>query len=665
MNTLVDPDRNSSVELYIERPVVYIPSENFAEINSLPEYEFRNLIVIAMNSKGTKSWLDYGSLCYKNKTKVNNQTHAAKVVELSLDKNLEAVFDLFIRSKLSRCASITARSYHWRLKAFTKYYFEFLENFNFNDYNQCCKAYEEYTQVLLIEKARLMASDSQKGSDHLAKKQTIFAELICLLHNKNLINFKASFVTVKGHHSTPEIKPVSDDKLTFFYEINKRIFLALKDFLMKNKNFPFVFQENIIDETIVHYPTDGFLRTFKKFYFDQSGYIVDKEELEKRISLIDIDKVGKMSLKGYKSFVKKYYETTLKKVIEESNDYKSVERARLINYAFAAFSMCFFCESSINPAQLYTLKYNDLSDYKPSIKGFRVLIIKPRANYKSTELYLSVKMLPLKKEFEEFREWVLSLVSNNKTDKIFISLETKNSTSKSFEIIKNFSGKNITNYRRWLSLYMPNFEWIIPPVIRKTISNHILTITDSTIEASKKLGNTPKLIASRYSEVTDHQYSEQLTEFFNHVYSNIENKYRKNNKIIKVNINMDGKKTPIGSCVNPVPILNSGFSNDMEKPNCSNPASCLFCKNYVVHSDREDIKKLMSLKKIINISDQNEEKIIVTRRINEILKILLEKYPETQETFFSVAKSVESGDFDEYWQDHLDLLIELGANFYE
>lgn len=665
MNIPLDLDKNTLVELYTDRPIVYIKTETFADMSQLPEYQFRNLVVVAMNSKGVDSWLDFGSLCYKNKTKAEYLTHAARVVELSLDKTLEAVLDRFIRSKLSNCASITTRSYHWRLKSFTKYYCEHLKDFDFNDYDQCCKAYGEYTKALLLEKARKMASpDYQKGFSELQKRQAIFAELICIFHNKDLIKFKGSFVTIKGSHGETNIKPVSDDELTYFYEINKRVFLSLKAFLMENKGFPFIFKEDISEETIVHYPTNGFLRTFRKTYFDDNGYIVNEEELEKRIQQIDVEKVGKMSLKGYRSFVKKYYETTLKDVVNQSNAIKFQERAKLINYAVAAFAMCFYCESSINPAQIYTLREKELSDYKPSIKGFKVTIIKPRAGYKATNLLVSVKMLPLIHEYKEFRDWVLSLVSNNKIDKMFLSLDTRPKTYNSFENIETYSGKDTVNYRRWLSLYMPKFGWINPPVIRKTVSNFILTVTNSASAASQKLGNTPKIVIKHYSEVTDKQHSEQLTDFFSHVYDNIANKYRKNEEVVDVNINIEGKEIPVGSCINSIPVLNSGFSDDLEEPSCSNPASCLFCKGYVVHSDQEDIKKLMSLKKILNMSDKTEEAIIVTRRINEILKILLDKHPETKEVFISVANTIESGDFDDYWRDHLNLLIELGAKFY-
>jgi len=664
MNIPVKPEINGITELFALRKAVYIDSDKFSDSNELPKYKFRDLVVIATNSKGTKAWHDFGAICYKKKTKADKVTHTSRVVHSTLDKTLEAVFDIFIRNKLSTCAPITARSYQWRLKDFSNYYFENLEGFDFNSYAECRKAYEQYTKLLLIEKARIMSSESQKGFSSLAKKQVLFAELICLYHNKDLTTFRDSYLIVKGSHVKSSVKPVSINELSIFYEINKRIFISLKKFLMENRKFPFIFSEDILEEEIIHYPTDGFLRTFRKIYFYQNGFIVNKKELEKRIDQIENSKIEKMSLNGYKSFIRKYYENNLQEVIDISNKNKSQERARLINYAIAAFSMCFHCESSINPAQIYKVKQSDLSNYSESIKGFKLFLVKPRANYKSTELLISAKMLPLLKEYKDFREWCLSLISNDQIDDMFFSLDTKTSTKNSFDTIEKFSGKNTLNYRRWVSLYMLKFMWINPNIIRKTVSNFILSLTGSKIVTSKKLGNTPNVVSYHYSEATELEHSEQLTKYFNHIYNNIANKYRKSDKIIGVNVNLESKKTAIGACKIAIPQRNSAFSNELETPNCSNPSSCLFCENYVVHSDQEDIRKLMSLKKILNISGNTNETLVIIKRINEILKILLDKYPDKRDDFINIANSVELGEFDEYWEDHLNLLLELGGNFH-
>lgn len=654
---------NKPVDLYVDREIIFIESEKFSDSINLPNYKYKNLVVIAKNGKGRNSWLDFGALCFRKKTATHIKTHACKVVLSTLDKNLETTFNLFMRSKLSICAATSTHSYHSQLKDFSNYYFENLEYLDLNNYEQCCNAYGRYTQILLIKKAELMASEKEKGFIILAKRQHVFAELICLFHNKDIKKFKSAYISIKPIRDHTSVKSVGIDELSYFYEVNKRIFHSLTDFLMQNKKYPYIFDNNIIEEKIVHYPRDGFFKTISKHIFNDDKLILDENEFRDRVNQVNAP-FGKMSVSGYKEYLEKMYHNIFE-LIQISNQPKSGDRAKLINYAVSAFAMCFYCESSINPAQLYEMEMDDLSNYTDSIKGFKLFAIKPRASYKSTELLISVKMLPLLSAYKEFRTWSLSLTNNSEIKKILFSLNTKlGAIDDPFDSISIYTGSTTLNYKRWVFSYMPSFEWIIPAVIRKSVSNYILSITESKAVASKKLGNIPSVVSRHYSEATEKDFNKQLSEFFHNIYDQAANKYRKDSSIIDVNININGQKTAIGSCMDGIPKLNSGFTNELEKPNCSNPSSCLFCENYVVHSDKDDIRKLMSLKKILNISEKTDESLIVTKRINEIFKILIEKYPETKGDFISVANSVELGEFDEYWQDHLNLLLELGVNFY-
>ena len=51
--------------------------------------------------------LDFGSLCYSKRTNILRNIKSCKVVESTLDETLEKVFDLYVKSKLSNCASIS------------------------------------------------------------------------------------------------------------------------------------------------------------------------------------------------------------------------------------------------------------------------------------------------------------------------------------------------------------------------------------------------------------------------------------------------------------------------------------------------------------------------------------------------------------------------------
>ena len=656
---------NNAINFYEERSVVFIESESFSDPSSLPDYDFRNLVVIARRGNGRQSWFDFGSICYQSKTVANNKSHACKVVASTLVESLLPIFDKYTRKKLSQCSANSTHSYHSKLKKFFELYTEKMQDLDFDDYEQCYQYYEKYTQELLIKKSQLKASIDKKGMASLVDTQLTFAELICLHHNKPLDEFKSSSIRIKAGKPQSNIKVVDIDDLSYFYEVNKRIFYAIKNFIMERKEFPFIFDDDFVGMPFYFYPKSGFETSAVQYFFNKDGLLFNEVEFENNISKID-QSFGKMSPEGYQNYLRSLY----KRISSTDNNgvyFKSLGRAKLINYAVSAFSICLYCESSINPAQLYTLQIDDFSEYQDSVKGYKLFARKPRAKYKELSFIIDVKMLPLLKAYKEFRHWCLQLTNDKKNQDALFSFNCqKGYKKKPFDKFLPYTGATALNYQRFLSAYLPNVQWYKPTVIRKTTGNFVFEDTKSIAAASQKLGNTPKVFSRHYSDATDHTVKVQITNFFNSIHSSIINKYRENEDTIDVCINTDRKKTAIGGCKDEAaPKLKTGFNDDLEKPNCSNPSSCLFCEKYVVHSDEEDIRKLMSLKKILSMSDKTEEVLIVGNRINEILKILLDKYPHTIDIFINVAESVNDGKFDEYWRDHLNLLLELGVSFYD
>lgn len=654
---------NTLVEFYVDRPVVFIQTEQFSDISSLPEYQFRNLVVIGKNSRGREAYFDFGALCYKKKKDSTAKTHSCKVVYSSFVEFLEPVLNAYTKNKLSKVAATSTHSYISKLRKFVKYYYENLESLDFNNYEQCRKAYEKYTQSLIIKKSQLLASENKNGLASLAQQQHVFAELICFYHNLEVGNFKSSFIILKTTLDYNGINPVSIEDLSYFYEVNKRIFYTLKEFLMKGKKFPFVFDDNFINSKFYIYPKNSSWLALDSYFYADDGELLSKSEFKKRIKNVN-QGFRNMGIEGFRKYLQACYNS----IFNACNDTnpKTIAKARLINYAVSAFVMCFYCESSINPSQIYEMVMDDLSNYEDSIKGYKVVAIKPRAKYKEIELIIGVKMLPLIKAYKEFRNWCFDLVDNGGIDNIVFCLDTKlGSTNNPFEKVLPYSGTSTRNYMRIVNLYLPQVKWLPPTVIRKSVGNFILNETNSSVIAAQKLGNTPKVFNRSYAQATDKEFQEQVTDFFTNIHNQIARKYRKNGDLIDVNINLNAKQIPVGGCVENTPKLHSGFTDDLETPNCSNPSSCLFCENYVVHSDEEDIRKLMSLKKILSMSDKTDEAIIVTNRINEIFTILLDKHPETKNIFINVATSVNDGDFDEYWKDHLNLLLDLGVSFYD
>src|SRR5690606_5049765 len=127
-------------------------SEKFSDLSSLPNYQFRNLVVIGSSGHGRDIRLDFGALCYSKRTHILRKINSCKVVESTLDETLETVFDLYVKSKLSTCSRTSAHFFRTQLKNFADYYFDNLNHLDFDDYKACCLAYEQYTQKLLLKK---------------------------------------------------------------------------------------------------------------------------------------------------------------------------------------------------------------------------------------------------------------------------------------------------------------------------------------------------------------------------------------------------------------------------------------------------------------------------------------------------------------------------------
>lgn len=300
---------NTLVEFYVDRPVVFIKTEQFSDISSLPEYQFRNLVVLGKSSTyGRTAWYDFGSLCYKKRKNATAKTHTCKVVSSSFVESLEPVLDAYIRIKLSNVAPTSTHSYFYKLKSFLNYYHENLESFDFNDYEQCRKAYEKYTQNLIIKKSQLLASENKNNLASLAKQQKVFAELICFHHHLEVENFKSSFITLNSTPDYNSVNPVSIEDLSYFYEVNKRIFYALKEFLMKGKEFPFVFDDSFINSKFYIYPKEGSaISALDSYFYKDDGELFSKSEFKRRIENVN-QGFGKMGIESFKSYLQTIYD---------------------------------------------------------------------------------------------------------------------------------------------------------------------------------------------------------------------------------------------------------------------------------------------------------------------------------------------------------------------
>lgn len=302
-----------------------------------------------------------------------------------------------------------------------------------------------------------------------------------------------------------------------------------------------------------------------------------------------------------------------------------------------------------------------------STKGVRVTTIKPRAGYKKIELSIPLKFNKLLNEFLSFRNWVKNHFNFPlRENLLFLGLNNPLAINHKNELI-SYSENQHNLYRKWFKTKFPEINWIPVSNLRSTIANIYHNESKNIQVVAKKLGNTPQVVSSAYSEATEQQVLSEMTDTFQNI-ANTAPVIAHTPITVKVDI-VNSLTTDMGHCFSKIPLLNSNYQNiDLEKPNCSNPVSCLFCENYVIHTDEEDIHKLLSAKKVFEManSSQNSENIyLVIQKINDILDYLIQYNSKTEQEIFQISQLISKGKLTPFFEIMLNTLTDLGVDFYE
>ena len=310
----------------------------------------------------------------------------------------------------------------------------------------------------------------------------------------------------------------------------------------------------------------------------------------------------------------------------------------------------------------------------PDIPNQKIIHVKERAGGKPIQIKLTNKIVHPLKEFLVFREYALNLIDEKERKKIgnyaFFTFKL-NFNEGDNDLIGLYSSKDLVLFKGWYNSIFGKDTYISPRVGRGSNANiykHLDSLKNhkQAIDISAEvLGHTSEVDFNNYTEATKEQVRSQLTEFFDTVYDQMIYKNRTTKKDIPVVTDIEGSPTIAGHCSNTAPSRAQGFNENIEQPNCSNPSTCLFCENYVLHTDEIDLRKLLSLRKIAEMhSDLNEEMVIVKYRIDEILKQIIESNMHLTSLIHTINDEVNEGYFDENWQNILELLIDLGVQFY-
>ena len=596
--------------MFEERDIKYLFPEDYDALST----SFLPNVVLKLKVVGKISYLDFGTIFFQNHTAMNRQTHYALVDKKSLFIELISPLHEYILDMTQRYSHASIKHYFKVIRSVIKELYSRYGVFELQERSQALDIYRDYTQYLIMDRAtKLKNSITDLGQYN--RKQHVFAEILSRSLEIDIKEVKNSYIEIASKHKEHNI-PVDEHKFQNFFQINETIFLIFSDFLINKKELPIHIKNNNID-----------------------------------ISLEDVTNN------------KKIEKTNLNKINQNN--------AKIVNLAITAFINCFVSASALNASQIYQLKVSDVKDLQSSTKGTRIITTKPRAGYKIIELTLPIKFRKLLLCYLDFREWILNNYELHSTfekneNLLFLGLNNTNTLYEGHFVI-SYSENQHNIFRTWFIKNFHKIDWIPLSKLRSTIANIYHNESKNLNIVAKKLGNTPQIVASSYTEATESQVLTEMTNTFQSISTSAP---IISNTASTIRLNLANTlSTDMGHCFTKAPKLQSIYQDiDLDTPNCSNPVSCLFCENYVIHTDKEDIHKLLSAKKVFEMahSSQNSENILlVIQKINDVLDSILNNNPKNEKTIMFSSKLISTGKLSLFFEIMLNTLTDLGVSFYE
>lgn len=116
------------------------------------------------------------------------------------------------------------------------------------------------------------------------------------------------------------------------------------------------------------------------------------------------------------------------------------------------------------------------------------------------------------------------------------------------------------------------------------------------------------------------------------------------------------------------PRLLEGYEDIGIEPRCGAPITCIFCVNFGIHADIEDVLRLLTIKlwvetqsrfKSINIDEHFQKFAPFLNRLQQILDELLNMSGEVSKRAIDALTQFEQGERDPYWRAKINALLDM------
>lgn len=660
--------------LYIQRNVNIISLNSLNNINTILDmsnFNIPNLVCTYENNNRITS-MDFGSWCYTDRKidRSNQKKITAYHVDInSFNPDRILGIKIFLEELLSKKITLTGiKSNFKKINIVISYL-----NEKFSGYDCSCKKdaeyiYIEYTKYL-INKIMIKKSSAESVTTESYKAlQEILAKFLAACTKKDINHF---YSLIRRIESTRVIKPINKNEIS--QNINNKIkilldiFNTISDHIINNYPLPCII--DLTPHNLNRIFIDVGLRNKSKEifldFFYHNKQIVTFDEFNKKIDIYykDYPSPSRSRLKGHMRSLYHRKNDTINKL--NLLDFKDCEpKILMANFCMVTFAKLLISVSGANESVLYDLKINSFKTISNE-KGKRAFGIKVRAGGKTVAIEFGLKFQKVFDKYIKLREIINNLYSNNILQEhkllLFIKLPIYRSSG-----YNKFMKLDCVSFDKFSDSYkiLFNEPVITNKELRKNVANNFFNFTNNSITTSIKLGNSPQIANKSYANSSFEELAIQFTNYFQKLDETILMKGRLHSNLIPIKLESDiSISTTIGNCSTKKPELIDGF-NDINLPLlCENPKSCLYCDSFILHLNKVDIKKILSLKYILEYNSyiKNEQKRIIFR-INEIIQFMKKNDSSIELLINEVCDEISEGYLDEYWNNHLNMLLDMESS---
>lgn len=347
------------------------------------------------------------------------------------------------------------------------------------------------------------------------------------------------------------------------------------------------------------------------------------------------------------------------KTVKLGNDYGPL---RLMELACIAYTGLVFVDSGANPSVLQRYEESDDLEQqltKPDRINLTQKAVKFRAGGKEVEVHLSATTMTRLKTYLQVRQKLVTLLGCEDIGPLFIQCAYSRDGLMKEPIKICALDENFSQYLRRkvkrIGASLPNLNF---RQLRAYKQQDLVRRVPVQVAAAV-MQHSVQTALKAYCKAQDSTRRGEIGEFLGSLQKTVVNA-RKN-----LPEHPHQKVIPIGRCADhgkPSPTV----SSPIVVPDCSKVEGCFFCDNYRLHADENDMKKLMSCRRVLQyITPLNGDSIRAERvftaimdRIDSLLGELRRRQPQT---FEAVRMDIEErGQLTRYWANKLQQLHLLG-----